>query len=129
MSTSYISEQTYPEELVNYQRKVDEYLRNNLVDLIAIPDDKFRIKALKDIITFEKTNIDCYDMRRYSGKLDSKEYVELLEKSSTNLHRAAGYIETIRLANKYAKMEEKELKKLEFQDTKVGKVLAKIFKK
>ena len=92
-------------EAHNYQEEIDLYLENNEI-VEEITNNKVRVKKLKDIIFFEKTNLDFYDIQRNKGILSKDEYLKKVEKSRLNIYKSVVYMYLI----KEAKKEEKRQK-------------------
>ena len=106
-------------EAISYQEKIDYFLEKNKV-VTNITTDKERIKGLKSLIFNEKINLDYYDQERAEKRLESEEYLKLLEKSRLNIYQSLGYIAIIEEENK----EERKRKR----KAKLQKVMS-IFKK
>ena len=86
--------------------------------------DKERIKRLKNVIYFEKVNLDHNELKRSKNMLTADEYLKLVEESSRNIYQARDYINLLNEANKELKEEDKEARKEEFRQK-----VKKIFKK
>ena len=101
-------------EAISYQEKIDYYLEKNKVK-ITTGTDKERLRGLKSIIFNEKVNLDYFDQERAEKRIESDEYLKLLEKSRLNIYQSLGYIAII---EEVAKEERRAKRKAAFQRVK-----------
>lgn len=101
-------------ETISYREKIDYYLEKNRIEGYAA-NDKERIKKLKAVIFNEKINLDFNELRRSHNDLTKDEYLELLEKSRSNICQSIGYIAIV---EEMVKQERKDKRKANMQKIK-----------
>ena len=101
-------------EAISYQEKIDYYREKNRVELVPTCD-KDRMRGLRAIIFNEKVNLDYFDQARAQKKIESDEYLRLLEKSRLNIYQSLGYMAII---EEVAREEKRAKRKANFQKIK-----------